>query len=91
MTTQAINIQQCEEYEQKGVVPEGRCAAYRAAAKRVFRGWYVVPTEKVAAIKAGRRPQGSDAGPALRPPATDADADPANEKPGSRGCCDPPT
>ena len=27
---------------------------------------------------------------ALRPPASDAEADPANEKPGERGCCDPP-
>ena len=26
----------------------------------------------------------------LLPPASDAEADPANETPGKRGCCDPP-
>jgi hypothetical protein len=28
--------------------------------------------------------------PGRLPPVSDAEADPANEKPGERGCCDPP-
>ena len=43
------------------------------------------------AIRKGENPQPqTQVGPGLLPPATDAEADPKNEKPGERGCCDPP-
>lgn len=68
--------------------PEHANAIQRHALKLIHHGT-VAQIDKAVwrAIQRSEYPSASDP---LGPPASDAAADPGSEKPGERGCCDPP-